>query len=185
MWSKSSRRLQARTEAAKMSQRIYWIESGAAGRLAILARPAPERISEEVAAWRDAGVTTVASLLEPEEQRALGLRAEAELCRAHGIDFAAFPIPDRGIPASLEGAVALARRLAHTIEAGGTVGVHCHACIGRSGMIAAAVLMALGRSEHQALELVAAGRGLRVPETPEQRAWVKLAARESAPRSEP
>jgi protein-tyrosine phosphatase len=185
MWSKSSRRLQARTEAAKMSQRIYWIEDGAAGRLAILARPAPERISEEIAAWRDAGVTTVVSLLEPEEQRALGLRAEAELCRAHGIDFAAFPIPDRGIPASMAGALALARRLADVIEAGGAVGVHCHACIGRSGMIAASVLMALGRSEPHALAAVAAGRGLRVPETPEQRAWVGSAARELASHCEP
>jgi hypothetical protein len=51
-------------------------------------------------------------------------------------------------------------------------------------VIAASVLMALGRSEDEALEAVAAGRGLRVPETPEQRAWVSSAARELAPHSE-
>jgi protein-tyrosine phosphatase len=160
-----------------MIPRIFWIERAGSGRLAILSRPVAERLSEEIAAWRAAGVTMVASLLEPEEQRALGLRDEPALCRAHGIEYASFPIPDGGVPASLADGVALARRLALVVEAGGAVGVHCRASIGRSGMIAASVLMALGRSEEQALEAVAAGRGLRVPETPEQRRWVSSAAR--------
>ena len=163
---------------------IFWIECGGPGRLAILSRPAAERLSEEIAAWRAAGVTIVASLLEPEEQRALGLRDEAELCRAQGIEFTSFPIPDGGVPASLADGVALTRRLAQVIAAGGTVGVHCRASIGRSGMIAAAVLIAQSRSEDEALEAVGVGRGLRVPETPEQRAWVSSAVRELAPRSE-
>jgi protein-tyrosine phosphatase len=162
---------------------IFWIECAGAGRLAIVSRPPEDRVSEEIAAWRAAGVTMVVSLLEPQEQRALGLRDEPALCRAHGIEYASFPIPDGGVPASLADGVALARRLARAIEAGGTVGVHCRASIGRSGMVAASVLMALGRSEGQALEAVAAGRRLRVPETPEQRSWVSSAAPELAPRS--
>ncbi|HXP72759.1 MAG TPA: protein-tyrosine phosphatase family protein [Stellaceae bacterium] len=129
-------------------------------------------------------MTMVASLLEPQEQLELGLRDEAEHCRATGIDFASFPIPDRGVPASLVDAVALVRRLAHAIEIGSIVGLHCHAGIGRSGMIAAAVLIALGHTEDRALELVAAGRGLRIPETPEQGSWVGLAAQHLACRSE-
>jgi len=161
-----------------MPQRIFWIECAGPGRLAILSRPAQGRLSQEIAAWRAAGVTMVASLLEPEEQGALGLRDEADLCRAQGIEFRSFPIADGGVPASLADGVGLARRLAQVVQAGGTVGVHCRACIGRSGMIAAAVLIALGRAEDQALEAVAAGRGLRVPETPEQRAWVSLAAQD-------
>jgi protein-tyrosine phosphatase len=166
-----------------MLRKIFWIERAGAGRLAILLRPAPEQLSDDIAAWRAAGVTAVASLLEPPEQRALGLHEEAALCRAHDIEFRSFPIADGGVPASLAEGVALARRLARVVEAGGTVGVHCRGSIGRSGMIAAAVLIALGRSEEQALEAVAAGRGLRVPETPEQRAWVSSAARELASRS--
>jgi protein-tyrosine phosphatase len=165
-----------------MPQRIFWIECGGTGRLAILSRPAPESLPAEVAAWRDVGVTMVASLLEPEEQRQLGLCDEAALCRAQGIAFASYPIPDGGVPASLKHALALVRRLARAIEAGGTVGVHCRASIGRSGMIAASVLIALGHTEDQALEAVAAGRGLRVPETPEQRAFLSLVAREADPR---
>jgi len=160
---------------------IFWIECPGAGRLAIVSRPAESRLSEDVAAWREAGVTLVASLLEPEEQRQLGLGDEAALCRAHGIAFLSFPIPDGGVPASPVDTAALARRLADVIEAGGTVGVHCRASIGRSGMIAASVLMALGHSEGHALEAVATGRGLRVPETLEQRAWVSSVARELRP----
>jgi protein-tyrosine phosphatase len=163
-----------------MFQRIFWIECGGPGRLAILSRPAQEWLREEVAAWRDADVTIVASLLESQEQRELGLGAEADLCRAHGIDFASFPIQDRGIPASPADAVALARRLANAIANGGTVGVHCRAGIGRSGMIAACVLMALGHSEDHAFEAIAAGRGLRVPDTPEQRDWVGSVAQDLA-----
>ena len=161
-----------------MFQRIFWIECTAEGRLAILSRPAAEQLAEEIAAWREADVTVVASLLEAEEARELGLRDESELCRAHGIEFTSLPIADRGAPASFAEAILLARRLAHAIEAGGTVGVHCRAGIGRSGMIAASVLIALGHPEEQALAAVAAGRGLNVPETPEQKAFVSLIARE-------
>ncbi len=160
-----------------MSHRIFWIERGGPGRLAILSRPAAEQLAKQIAAWRGAGVTVVASLLEVQEARELGLREEADLCGAQGIAFTSHPIADRGIPASLAPAIAFVRQLARAIDAGGAVGVHCHACIGRSGMIAAAVLMALGQTEDQALAAVAAGRGLSVPETPEQRGWVSLAAR--------
>jgi protein-tyrosine phosphatase len=118
----------------------------------------------------------LASLLEAAEAIELGLGGEGELCRQQGIEFTSFPIADRGVPASLAPAIALAHRLAEAIEAGGTVGVHCRASIGRSGMISAAILMALGHTEDRALAAVAAGRGLGVPETPEQREWVASAA---------
>jgi polymorphic toxin system DSP-PTPase phosphatase-like protein len=161
-----------------MFQRFFWIECGGPGRLAIVVRPAAESLADEVAAWRDAGVTVVASLLEPAEAWELGLGDEGELCRGRGIEFTSFPIADCGVPASLADTVGFVRRLAHVIEAGGTVGVHCRASIGRSGMIATAILMALGNAEDRALAGVAAGRGLNVPETPEQRAFVSLAGRE-------
>lgn len=164
-----------------MFQRIFWIECGGPGRLAILSRPAQEWLREEISAWRDSDLATVVSLLEPQEQRDLGLDAEADLCCAHGVAFASFPIPDRGIPASTADAVALARRLANAIENGGTVGVHCRAGIGRSGMIAACVLVALGHPEDHAFEAIAAGRGLGVPDTLEQRNWVSSVAKSVAP----
>lgn len=155
-----------------MFSRIFWIPSGTAGQLAILPRPAAEWLAEEVAAWRQTGLTTVVSLLEPEEQAELDLRDEATQCRAQRIDFISFPIADRGVPASREEAIALARRLARAIEAGGGVGVHCRAGIGRSAIVAASVLIAIGQSPASALDAIAAARGVRVPDTPEQRDWI-------------
>jgi hypothetical protein len=40
----------------------------------------------------------VISLLEREEVSELGVQREAELCRANGLEFVSFPIPDRRDP---------------------------------------------------------------------------------------
>jgi hypothetical protein len=81
--------------------RLHWIEIGAAGRIAIMARPrADEWLETEVNEWKNSDVDVVVSLLEHEEVSELGLRREAELCRSKGIDFISFPIPDRGLPES-------------------------------------------------------------------------------------
>lgn len=86
-----------------MYSRIFWLPFGAAGRLAILSRPTSEWLADEITAWRDAGVSIVVSLLEPQEQAELGLLAEAEQCRMHALEFVSFPIADRSVPASHEG----------------------------------------------------------------------------------
>jgi protein-tyrosine phosphatase len=68
--------------------------------------------------------------------------AEA-LCRQHGIEFISFPIPDRGVPASLRDATDLVRTVVNGIGDGKAVAVHCRAGIGRSSLIAASVLVYL------------------------------------------
>ena len=156
-----------------MPSRIFWLRSEAAGRLAILSRPSGEWLSDEVIAWRDAGTSIVVSLLEGHEQAELGLVREADECRAHAIQFVSCPIADRGIPASRQEVVILAHRLARAIEAGSIVGVHCRAGIGRSAMMAASILMALGRSADAALQLITEARGVSVPDTSEQREWIR------------
>jgi protein-tyrosine phosphatase len=59
------------------------------------------------------------------------------------------------------------------ITAGGHVVVHCRAGIGRSSLIAAVVLVRLGVDVDVAWEVVAAARGVPVPETDDQRRWVQ------------
>src|SRR5215207_7452876 len=77
--------------------RIHWIEMP--GRFAIMARPrADDWLEVDITEWRTSGVDLVVSLLEREEVSELGLQREAELCRACGIEFVSFPIPDRGVP---------------------------------------------------------------------------------------
>lgn len=67
------------------------------------------------------------------------------------------PVPDLHAPA-VEAASALVDTLLEHLEAGRTVLAHCGAGIGRAGTIAAAVLIARGRSVEDAIAVVAASR---------------------------
>jgi len=63
--------------------------------------------------------------------------------------------------------------IARALEEGKSVAVHCRQGIGRSGLIAAGVLMSSGIAAEKATEVVSAARGLPVPETPGQLQWLR------------
>lgn len=116
-------------------------------------------------------MSTVVSLLQPDEVRELGLEEEPTLCAAAGIQFVSFPIPDRGVPARAEPFLTLAARLADEIRAGATVAAHCRAGIGRSGLLGASVLSELGVPVGTVFGVLSQARGITVPDTPAQIAW--------------
>jgi protein-tyrosine phosphatase len=156
-----------------MQAELYPIADMPVGRLAIMPRPrAGDWLEDEVASWQRAGVDTVVSLLQPGEVAELGLQAEADLCRQAGLRFLSFPIPDRGLPASRDEVTALVAEIAEELRQGRGVGVHCRIGVGRSAVVAACVLAALGQSLDAAWAALERARGLSVPDTPEQRAWV-------------
>jgi protein-tyrosine phosphatase len=68
-----------------------------------------------------------------------------------------FPVPDLHAP-PVDAVGPLLDELADRLAAGEGVLVHCGAGVGRAGTIAAAVLMRLGLTRHEALERVAASR---------------------------
>jgi len=108
-----------------MSADIYWIEDVPCGRLAILGRPrAGEWLQDEIADWAANGLTDVVSLLEDHEIRELDLTREADLVRHAGLDFEIFPIPDRGVPTSLEWVHDLWYRFDAKLRFGRSVGVY-------------------------------------------------------------
>lgn len=77
-----------------------------------------------------------------------------------------FPVADFGVPGDPASFAALAAGAAREILSGGVVLLHCGAGIGRTGLAAAAVLMAIGFDRESALsETARAGSG---PETPGQ-----------------
>jgi protein-tyrosine phosphatase len=154
--------------------RIFWVELPGPGRLAILARPrGGEWLENDVGAWCAEGFSTIVSLIETAEMEELDLAAFPGHCRSRGIDFRHLPIPDRGVPPSLPRAAEIARAVAQKFAAGESIGIHCRAGIGRSGLFASAVLVMSGWRPAAAIAAVSAARGLEVPETPEQRAWVE------------
>ena len=70
-------------------------------------------------------------------------------------------------------AVSLIARIGAQLDAGKNVAVHCRQGIGRSGLIAAGVLMTSGASPREAMRIVSSARGISVPETLAQRQWIE------------
>ncbi len=156
-----------------MNPDLFWIPGPWRGRLAVVTRPrGGDWIEDEAAGWRRAGLDTVVSLLENEEAAQLQLDREQDAAESQGIDFISFPIPDRGVPASVPAAVSLLRQIAGALEQGKRVAVHCRQGVGRSGLIAAGVLMISGRKTEEAIDVVSTARGVTVPETPAQLEWL-------------
>jgi protein-tyrosine phosphatase len=157
-----------------MTPDLFWIPGPWRGRLAIATRPrGGDWLRDEANSWRRAGIQVVVSLLEPAEASQLNLTDEGRAADENDIRFISFPIPDRGVPASAQEALSLIARMAGLLEEGKTVIVHCRQGVGRSGLIAAGVLMASGQSPTAAIKIVSSARGVAIPETPEQLLWAE------------
>ncbi|MEM8813190.1 MAG: dual specificity protein phosphatase family protein [Pseudomonadota bacterium] len=154
-----------------MKRSIFAISAVPTGRLFIMPRPSPERLSEVMAAYRSHRVDVVVSLLEPAEARKLGLENEAQACEAASMRFIQFPIRDMGLPQSDTFATQV-EELVGALSAGQGVAVHCRAGIGRSGTMTCCILKKLGHSAAASMDLVSKARGLTVPETDEQRDFI-------------
>ncbi len=156
-----------------MSSLIYWIDGNWPGRLGILPRPrGADWLAAEVRAWQSLGLQTVLSLLMPEEIVELQLEGEPQACRSEAIEFINFGIPDRGVPESRKEALRLLHRLQDSLSAGGRIGVHCRQGVGRSGLVAAGVLILGGATPEDAAANISRARGQEVPETLDQLDWL-------------
>jgi len=152
---------------------LYWLDGPWRGKLAMAARPrGGDWLKDDIANWKRAGIDMVLSLLTPDEEKDLDLRDEAGEAKTQGMEFASFPIPDRQIPRSETKWAELLEGLTRTLSEGKNVVVHCRHGIGRSGLVAACLLVRRGISPGAAVEMVSSARGVSVPETPEQRDWI-------------
>ncbi len=157
-----------------MQAEMYKVGTIGNGFFAIMARPSLEEGEPasmvNIARLR---INLVVSLLEHSEARTLGLEAEREQVKVHNMDFVSFPIPDMGLPPSVEEFASLSRMLFRQVDAGVNTLVHCHAGIGRSGLMAAGILLHCALDPEQAFAHVSRIRGVRVPETREQEYWLR------------
>jgi len=111
------------------------------------------------------------SLVEDDELRQLGIAELADDCAALGMQLVRFPIVDGGVPRSLADFKALVERIVATAREGGNVVVHCRGGLGRTGLVAAACLVACGHAPAEAIRLVRRSRP-RTVETGEQERFV-------------
>src|ERR1700674_695670 len=156
-----------------MSTKLYWTDGPWPGRLALASRPRGEDwLEDEIASWRREGVDIVFSLLTSEEENDLGLSDEAELGSARRMRFVSLPIPDREVPDSDAKVAAALQKLDADLSSGRNVVVHCRQGIGRTGLMAACLLVMKGLNPEAAVKNLSAARGTSVPETAAQRRWI-------------
>lgn len=158
---------------------LYRIPVPAAGALSTMARPlGGDWLDDEMAALREAGVDVLVSLQTLTERAEVGLADEPAAAERAGIRFHAFPVVDFGVPDRAEFRPLLATLL-DDLAAGRHVAIHCRGGIGRSSVVAAALLVRLGVAPDDAWATISEARGCVVPESDEQRRWVDPANQHS------
>lgn len=139
----------------------------AAGRL--LCGPRPSRpFRAGLAALVDAGVSTIACLLDDHEM-------PAELIAAYetsALELLHYPIPDFGRPADAGGLSVFVNDLLDRLRGGETIYLHCRAGIGRTGTVLACLLKAAGATDDP-VGLVRAIYDPRALETDEQQRFAR------------
>jgi protein-tyrosine phosphatase len=154
-----------------MPESLFLVPAPGPGRLATMAAPdGGIHLAPHLAALRSQGFDALVCALTDAEQSKLGLTAEAEVARDAGLEFVHLPIDDFGVPC--RSVVPAISQLASRFTGGAALAVHCRAGIGRSGLLAAGILVLAGCDPGSAFQMISDARGRRVPETDEQRAWV-------------
>lgn len=160
-----------------MKPSIYPVVADYPGRLFIMPKPSGDRLQDDLEHYNSMGANTVISMLAASEIDELSLHSEGDICAENQMGFINFPIPDLGLP-ERESFKDLIRAVSERLADGEAVAVHCWAGIGRSGMLVCSVLAGFVGSAQEAIEIVSQARGVKVPDTPEQRAFIISVAQE-------
>lgn len=168
---------------------VGWIDADdVPGRLGIAMAPGRHDRTGAAVWWRDLHADlrrlrhvhraqTLVTLLTDDELRDLGVANLADALDVHGVESLRLAIRDGSVPnpQQTDEVMALLAAVVRRLQDGRTVVVHCRAGQGRSGMLAAMVLAALGAEPAAAIERVRAVQP-RAVETVGQEAYVAEAA---------
>lgn len=147
---------------------------GTSGVLFLGPVPKDQEAISEIAKSR---VDAVLSLATAEEISEHGVTNMQDIFLQHALSWTHFPIKDFDIPSDADTRAwsALETILAERLKTGGRVLIHCRAGFGRSGMIAARLLMACGSTPDDAVATVRNARPGTI-ETPAQLDWARNAS---------
>lgn len=120
-------------------------------------------------------VDTLVTLLEKEELQEFGTPDLIECARKLSLEVVHFPIVDVSTPrkAQAKEYIALVERIINLLRADKIVVVHCRGGLGRTGTVAASVLVALGYTADEAIRVVRSVRSNRAVETRKQEEYVR------------
>ncbi len=125
------------------------------------------------------GTEVLVTVLEKEEMEWMGIPDLRERAREAGMESLYFSIMDLSAPAEddLCEFLDLLGEILVRLDAGKTVVVHCRGGLGRSGMLAACLLVLRGYGPQEALVAVREARGEGAVEMPEQEDFIETVAR--------
>ena len=154
--------------------RCVALPAPASGKLLLHSMPGRYEVIDRV--WRqlaDDQVDVIVCLAEPEEIREESAEYAGALASgAVPCPVLCFDVPDRGVPSKREKFWELARHVARRLNNGETVLVHCAGGVGRTGMFAICVLVALGQQPAAARHTVSrAGSTVETAAQSELIAW--------------
>lgn len=154
------------------SQQLYTLKLNM-GSITMMPRPPGSNQLEEFSSFlASQSINKVISLLQNNEAQTLGLNFEESALQKEGIDFINFQIKDHSVPQFILPFNQLVSVLLEDLKCGKNLAIHCYAGIGRTGILAAALMINLGESVDSALIKLSKVRGLRVPETIQQISWL-------------
>lgn len=152
---------------------IYIVKKDGDAKLGIMARPrGGDWLEDDLAGIARQGFDVIVSLLEEEEQTDLELGSEPQESQKAKLEFVNIPIPDRGTPVLDDTILTAISSLSDRWRSGKSLAIHCRMAYGRAPMIAICILVSQAECAENAIATVSAARGVSVPETPEQLAWI-------------
>lgn len=127
----------------------------------------------ELAEIQASGATALVTLVEEDELAALGVPSLGRFAGEAGLTWYHLPIVDFGVPDRTfeRHWAAVGPELLERLRAGEAVVIHCYAGLGRTGMVAARLLVDAGEVPAQAMRLVRRVRRGAIQNT-EQERWV-------------
>ena len=135
-------------------------------------RPQGAIIDAEITEMQAMDIDTLVCLLQDFELPKATLEKAHLAYEEKGIEYLRLPMRDERCPPDFLAAKTLIETLYAKILAGQTIAIHCYGGVGRSGTIAAALLVHFGYEVLEAVELLRASRGIEVAKAQEQRQWV-------------
>jgi protein-tyrosine phosphatase len=118
-------------------------------------------------------IERILSLLDPSEYRGLGIAGYPLRVVDHGFELLEHPVPDGGVPADAETFLTMLDEQLEALRSGVRLLVHCRSGLGRTGLVAATLLVRGGWVPVDEVVDYLRSRRRNAVEHASQKAWVR------------
>ena len=117
-------------------------------------------LADDIASLKAAGVSAVVTTLTEDEMAEYGVADLGQQVEAAGLTWYHLPVPDKSLPEEAFEArwPEAQQRLQALLEAGARVAVHCRGGTGRTGLVAAKIVLACGADWDKTLDAIRSAR---------------------------